>query len=266
MNGLLRSIASVGPWAAPIPSSFFVSRSIYLHLLANYGNGMVKIPTWLNVTIAVIAGLSVEILAVVSVYNGLALHRWQSQARVKRDDRAWERAPFALAVLCTGLYLAAVGVLLILLEAYPEAAKFAPILFPLLGIVAAVNLGILDQHRSRLTRYGLTWDLESAERAEKRKVARTQRQSARISETAATGSDWQRKGSGRAATQQRASSDPAATGSGRAATGSDPAATGSAYLCRYCKEPYRVSDYGSEEGARNARNAHQGRCTERGDQ
>ncbi len=114
----------------------------------------------MNLAVAIAAGLAVEILGIVSVYNAMALYRWQHYGHVKKETDPWEQAPFRLALACVAIYIAATAFLLLFLEAWPEElAGFAPFMFPFLGIVAAANLVVLDQHLSRLRRYHLTWDL-----------------------------------------------------------------------------------------------------------
>lgn len=156
-NGILRTVAKLAPWLAPLPSAWFVGRSIYLHLLLDWAP-WVNIPVWVNVLVALVAGLTVETLAMVSVHNSLALHRWNDYGHV-RKEAGWEKAPFWLAAVCAGLYVVSAVILLFVLETQPQAANWAPLIFPAMTIVAAVNLGVLDQHLSRLKRYGMTWDL-----------------------------------------------------------------------------------------------------------
>lgn len=153
---MLRTLARTAPYLAPLPSAWFIGRSIYLHLLHDWP---LPIPPLVNITVATIAGISIEVLAIVSVHNGLALFRWNDQPRVRSSG--WERAPFWLAAVCLVLYMVAAALLLIVLEAIPWLSRYAPIMFPLLGLVGALNLGILDQHLSRLERYNLTWELRS---------------------------------------------------------------------------------------------------------
>lgn len=161
-DGVLRTVARLAPWLAPLPSAWFIGRSIYLHLLVNWP---IPLPIAVNLAVATVAGLVVELLAIVSVHNSLALFRWNDQGHVKREH-GWEHAPFGLSVTCAGVYILAAAVLLILLEAMPEAARYAPMMFPALTVVGAVNLGILDQHLSRLRRYRLTWDLTAEHHGE----------------------------------------------------------------------------------------------------
>ena len=194
MNGetsAIHLLARTGPWLAPLPSAWFVGRSIYLHLLLGWSNGRVIVPTWLHVAVALVAGLTVEILAIVSIYNALALFRWNDQGRVEKNN--WEHAPFKLRMICTALYLVTAGILLGVLEAWPEASRYAPLLFPPMGIVGAVNLGVLAQHLDRLHRYGLDWSLARAQPTQKAQATASQAQAARKSALPmATIADWRR--------------------------------------------------------------------------
>lgn len=157
-QSVIRFVAKAAPWLAPLPSAWFVGRSIYLHLLLMWAP-TVNIPNWINVIVAIIAGLTVETLAMVSIHNALALFRWNNLGNVKKDEGHWERAPFGLAVICTVLYVCAAILLLFVLETMPEAATWAPLIFPAMTVVAATNLGILDQHLSRLDKYHMNWNL-----------------------------------------------------------------------------------------------------------
>lgn len=232
----LRLIASTGPWLAPVLSAFFIGRSIYLHLLLQWQVEVVRISPAVNLAVAVIAGASVEVLAIVSVHNCLALHRWNDQGRVQKQKGGWEKAPLWLAITCAGAYVATAVLLLVVLEAVPELAQYAPILFPMLAIVGAINLVVLNQHQDRLERYGLGWDLSATHK----RPAATKR--ATVSESA----------SDRDRICERIASE--------AATESDE---GRLLVCNQCDWKRPVSGYESDEAAQNALNAHHGWHTRR---
>lgn len=244
----LHHIATLGPWLAPAPSAFFIGRSIYLHLLAGWAGGAV--PVAVNLSVAIVAGLVVELLAIVSVHNALALARWNNSPRVNRDKGAWERAPMGIALFCVSLYVATAVLLLVILEAAPVLALYAPILFPLLAVVGALNLAILDQHTARIARYGLAWDFSKRPQATcKRPASGSERPRAKpratVSDTQATASDRERLASGLQATESETVSDRKRID------------------CDLCDWQATASDYESDEAWRNAGNAHRGWHTRR---
>ncbi len=233
----LRTIASLGPWLAPVLSAFFIGRSIYLHLLLQWQVEVVQVLPAINLAVAIIAGASIEVLAIVSIHNCLALYRWNDQGRVQREKGGWEAAPLRLALACAGTYVVTAILLLVVLEALPWLAQYAPILFPLLAVVGAINLVLLNQHGDRLERYELNWDL-----SKKRPGATRKRPDATASDSQATASD-------QAATEQ--------------ATLSDSAATDAWLTCDRCEWKRLACEYESEDAARNALNAHHGWHTRR---
>jgi hypothetical protein len=220
----LRTIAASGPWLSPIPSAYFIGRAIYAHLLDGWG-GSLQIPPALNLGVAVVSGAVVEILAIVSIHNALALNRWNGQGRVKKDKGGWERAPMWQALTCAGMYLVTALLLLVVLEAWPHLSQYAPILFPFLAVVGALNLAILDEHKARLERYGLEWDLS------KRKPSQTVANRRKGSET---------------------DSAKRANASDLRAQASEP----ERITCDFCDWERNVSEYESELAAQNALNAH----------
>jgi hypothetical protein len=151
----VRFLAQTAPWLAPLPSAWFVGRSVYLHLLLGW---QLAVHPAVNVAVAALCGLVVETLGIVSVHNTLALVRWNNHGHVRKQG-GWEKAPVPLSLACVGIYFTAVGVLLVLLEAVPVTAIYTPPLFAVLAAIGAMNLGILDQHLDRLDRYGMEWNL-----------------------------------------------------------------------------------------------------------
>ena len=149
---VVRLVAKTAPWLAPLPSAYFVARSSYAHLLANDWQ-------YLAIPVAVIIGLVLELLGIASVHTILDLMRWNRQGRVARND-GWERAPVIWAWVAAVAYLVAVVLLLVVLEAYPPAAPFAPVLFPFVAVAGAILLGVIGQHDDRKARYSMGNDLK----------------------------------------------------------------------------------------------------------
>lgn len=137
---MVRLIAKLSPWLAPIPSAYFVARSSIKHL---------NVP----IEIAIIIGVMLELLGIATVHTALSLYRWNIKPAVSRDKGAWEKAPFSLSVAACGVYFVAVIFLSVVLETAPTLADFAPIIFPFVAIVGAVVLGIIYQHEERVAKY-----------------------------------------------------------------------------------------------------------------
>jgi len=160
-------IAKVAPLLAPVPSAWFIGRSVYWHLLYNWH---LPVPQGISLAIAAIAGVAIELLAISSVYLTLSLKRWNSLGHVQKEH-GWESAPFGLAVLVTGVYFAVAVYLLVVLEALPELAPYSTVAFPVLAMVGALNLGMFQQHQDRLDRYGLEWTFKARPASEPREQA-----------------------------------------------------------------------------------------------
>jgi hypothetical protein len=156
---LVRWTAQLSPWLAPLPSGYFVARSSYRHLLAE---------DWapLALGVAIVIGLVLELLGVASVHTLLDLGRWNRQGRVARQD-GWEAAPAVWAWAAATTYFVAALLLLIVLEAWPEIARFAPMIFCLVALSGGVLLAVVEQHADRKQRYGLDDTLRRQKRETK---------------------------------------------------------------------------------------------------
>jgi hypothetical protein len=150
---LLQVVTRIAPLLAPIPSAFFIARAIYFYLLLSWH---LALPGWLNLTVAIVAGLAIELLAISSIYLATSLNRWNHLGRVRKAN-GWERAPFALALWTALAYFAVAIYLLVVLEAMPTLAPFSAVAFPMLAGVGAVTWALWQQHQDRLDRYGLQW-------------------------------------------------------------------------------------------------------------
>lgn len=158
---LIRFVAKLAPLLAPLPSAFFIGRSVYYHLLYRW-HPELGISNYILLSIAIIAGLAIELLAISSVYLAASLHRWNNHGQVKKEKGGWERAPFGLALVIAGVYLLVSIYLLVVLEAVPDLARYSAIAFPLLAAVAATNWALFEGHRDRLARYGMVWSFKPA--------------------------------------------------------------------------------------------------------
>lgn len=153
-DSVLRVIAVLVLWIAPLPAAFFVGRSVYWHLIYGWHLDL----GILGVAAAVVAGAMIELVGILSAHVALACHRWNGHGNVRKKDRPWERAPFWAAAVCFVIYAGVAIALAVVLEALPELAIYAPALVTAIAADAYVALGIYEQHRDRLTRYGLQWN------------------------------------------------------------------------------------------------------------
>ena len=155
---LIRLVARLAPLLAPIPSAFFIGRSIYYYLLFQWhldtGDGV-------NLAVAIIAGLAIELLAISSVFIAFSLYRWNGYGHVRKESNPWERAPFGVSLAVTMVYFLVAIYLLVVLEAVPGLARFSAIAFPVLAGVGAINWALFQQHQDRLDRYGLKWTFKA---------------------------------------------------------------------------------------------------------
>jgi len=160
MNGdrVLRIIATLTLWLAPLPAAFFVGRSVYWHLIFNWHLSLGGI----GIVAAVITGGMIELVGILSAHTALACWRWNHHGNVKKAKSPWERAPFALAVTCFLVYALVAIILAVVLEALPFLAVYAPALVTAMAATAYVSLGVYEQQRDRLARYNLEWNWKAS--------------------------------------------------------------------------------------------------------
>lgn len=137
---MVKLIAKLSPWLAPVPSAYFVARSSMAHL---------DVP----LTLAIIIGVVLELLGIATVHTALSLYRWNIKPAVNKEKGGWEKAPFQLSIVTCGVYFAAVLFLSVVLETMPHLATYAPSIFPFVAVVGAATLGIIYQHDERVARY-----------------------------------------------------------------------------------------------------------------
>lgn len=150
---LIRVVARMASLLAPLPSAWFIGRSVYYHLLYQWH---LEVPELVSVAVAAVAGLAIEMLAISSVFLASSLYRWNHHGQVSKEH-GWERAPVGVAILVTSIYFLVAIYLLVVLEAIPDLARYSAIAFPVLAAVGAVNWALFQQHQDRLDRYGLKW-------------------------------------------------------------------------------------------------------------
>jgi len=130
-KGLVRWIAKLSPWLAPLPSAYFVARSSMEHL---------QLPLLMAI---IVAGI-IETLGLSTVHTALWCYEWNSHKR--KGDPA---APLGLAILLGGAYLIATLGLVVFLEVWPWLSTYAPALFPALALVGALNLALISRQELR---------------------------------------------------------------------------------------------------------------------
>jgi hypothetical protein len=143
-------MAGAVPWLAPIPSAALVVNATQRHL------------GW-SEPIAVIAGAIIEGLGLTS--TSMALTLWDFNARKSADE---PKAPFCLAALLVAMYFLSTIGLTVVLDVNSSLSHVAPALFPILAIVATVNIALRSQRAHRLERItqGEADANEAARRAE----------------------------------------------------------------------------------------------------
>ena len=149
-TNLTDGIAAIGPWITPIPSAVLVA------------NATVKDLHW-SAELAWVAAAIIESLGLTTVSTSLLL--WEYNADKRKTD---PDAPFLLAASLVGVYLISTIGLTVLLDIFPDLARYAPALFPILALVGAVNLALRSGHRRRLA--GIAQ--ERAERKAERQAVR----------------------------------------------------------------------------------------------
>lgn len=163
MNGTEKSIvkivAKIAPWLAPVPSAYFVARSSMAYLN-------------LPLPMAVVAAIIIETLGLATVHTALWAYEWNLYKR-KTDPSA----PVALAVSLISAYMIATWGLVVVLEVWPQGATFAPAIFPVLAIVGTVNLVMISRQEWRET----TVQEQKAE-ARQRRQQRKQQDSRKVPE------------------------------------------------------------------------------------
>jgi hypothetical protein len=130
-KSLVKWIAKLSPWLAPLPSGYFVARASIEHLA-------------LPLVMGIAVGVIIEFLGIASVHTWLWLSDWNSSKR--RSD---PKAPTGLAAFLGGIYLCATVGLTVVLEVAPHLSTYAPVLFPALAVVGAVNLALIAQQEQR---------------------------------------------------------------------------------------------------------------------
>jgi hypothetical protein len=130
-RNIVKMVANLVPYFAPLPSAYFVSRSGIKHLD-------------LPILMGLIIGVVIETLGFSSVHTWLWLSDWNIR-RKKTDTKAPEQYALILVVM----YLIVTICLTVVLEVVPNLAVFAPAMFPFLAVTGAVDLVLISQQEQR---------------------------------------------------------------------------------------------------------------------
>lgn len=142
-DGIIDFISSLSPWLASSPSALFVQKAAISHLGVSWEFGWV---------IAIV----IETLGLTTTHTALAFHKW-NRAHPNSPEK---QAPYGLAVSLAGLYVLVTLGLIVVLESVPSLSPYAPIMFPLLAVVGAVNLAMRGHHNQRVREELMTIDSE----------------------------------------------------------------------------------------------------------
>lgn len=148
-DGIIDFIASLSPWLASSPSALFVQKAAISHLHVSDPLG------WI---IAVV----IETLGLTTTHTALAFHKWNRA----HPDEPEKQAPYGLAVALAVVYVVVTLCLIVVLESFPKFSPYAPIMFPMLAVVGAVNLAMRSHHNQRVREESKAVDSERSRRWE----------------------------------------------------------------------------------------------------
>jgi len=127
----VKFVAKLSPWLAPIPSAFFVGRSSMVHL---------GLP-W---PVALVVAIVIEALGLTCAFMASWFADW-NHAKRKTDPTA----PVVIALVLGAMYLLTTLGLLAGLEAWPDLARYMPVVFPFLALVGTLALALIAQQEQR---------------------------------------------------------------------------------------------------------------------
>src|SRR5512139_3527543 len=122
MKAFERRVADVvggfGPWLAPVPSAALVFWAMQAHFV------------WATPFVALCGAAVIEVLGFSAINTALMLHEWNG-----RRPAGEKAAPFWLAAVIVGVYLAGTIGLTVVLDLEAGLARIAPALFPIMALV-----------------------------------------------------------------------------------------------------------------------------------
>lgn len=154
-RALTDAVCRVSPWLAPLPTAYLT----YLRTMQHLGW------PWY---ISGMAGLVVEGVGLAAVNTALEF-REHNQGLKDEDKRT---APFAVAAGIAAVYFTSVIGLTIILDTVAEAARYAPLVFPVLSICGAMLIAMRQDHARRVEE--MTLSLQAPYNKKRHRLQRAQ--------------------------------------------------------------------------------------------
>jgi len=154
-NTLIDNLASTTPWLAPVMPAYIAWANM-THIL--------KFPWW----VSLIGALVVEFLGIATITTAFQFWDWNDKKR--QTDQS---APFVIATICAGFYLAIILTVNVLLDTSIILSTIAKALLSTLSIIAAIILAVRSQHARRITQIEAEKEQKRQERQEKRQEQKT---------------------------------------------------------------------------------------------
>lgn len=149
---LINNIAAITPWLAPIAPAYIA----WSHM-----TNVLQFPP----AIAVVVASVVEFLGLSTVITATQFWDWNDSKR--QSDQS---APFWIALISAGFYLAIIITINVLLDNSNTIERIAKALLSLLSIVAAVIIAIRSQHARRVAGIELERQEKKFQRQERKEV------------------------------------------------------------------------------------------------
>lgn len=130
---LTDAVARTSPWLAPLPTAYLTFERTVEHLRWPWPIGLA-------------AGLVVEGVGLSAINTALEFREHNRGLR-DGDKRV---APFILATAVAGVYFLSVIGLTVILDTMPQAAQFAPLVFPALSGCGALIIAMRKEHGRRV--------------------------------------------------------------------------------------------------------------------
>lgn len=147
----LALVTMAGPWLTPLIPAWFVAVAIQRYLNA-------------PVSVAIIAGLVLEVVGIAGLANATRAYMWNKTKR-KTD----EPAPVILSVVAVSIYFVTALLLTVILEFWGGLAAIAPGMFIILSVSSGLILVLSSMQRLREKRVRL----EKQQRKQRRKQPKT---------------------------------------------------------------------------------------------
>jgi hypothetical protein len=154
---LVDNLAATAPWLAPLAPAYLAYQAMV---------DVLRFPIWVAGTV----GMTVEVLGISTINTALTFWTWNREKN--KTDKA---APTWLAVLVSGIYVAVVITVNVLLDAGTTLQKMAKALICSLSVAAAITLALRSQHGRRV--------VEKKMLREEKRFARMQASATHVADT-----------------------------------------------------------------------------------